>query len=275
MNSGPTAMPSSPKAPTPPAPAVLSDVFNERLSTWRDQMRTANRSPATIRNRTGAVEKLVITYDIPGGEATEDHVRAFLHEDDYMPWTVRTYLGHFRAWGRHLGIPDPTAQIPRPQSPAFRPRPIPELHLDHLIRDADPRMRLWTELGAHLGLKASETAGVHSRQFHDDPVAGMTVTLAYPNGTPAVLPVPQRIADTLRPHLRYDRPLFDVTPLYVSMTFHEHARACGYDYGYEQLRHRLGHTVYRHTRDVIRVQHTLRLASARFAAAYIAGADEP
>lgn len=249
---------------SPPTPEVLTDLFNQRISAWRQHLR-ASYAETTIRARAGAVEHLVKLFDIPGGEATEAHVREFFNNGDYMPWTQLTYLRHFRMWGDFIAIPDPTANIPRPKSPRFELRPVDEHHLDDLLANADgDRMRAWIVAGAELGLFPHETAELTGSQFTlSDGRLVLTIGEFQ-------LPVSSRALEVLAPLLHHDGRLWPVTPLYISTQFHGYAASRGYDYAYVQLRHRLGKATYLRTGDLIKTQYMLRHVKPKTTAQMVA-----
>jgi integrase len=254
---------------TPHANDSLNDPFNAQLAAWREQMRSDSYSLETIRGRCDVIAHL---HAYTGGEFTEVAVRAYLNSRPLSPWSVITYLNHIRAWAKFLRIVDPTADIRRPRTPEFTPRPVTEPQLRTLLAAADIRTRAWITLGAYAGLRAAETAQLCGEQlFHNGDRWSLHVAAAHAKSKKsAILPLPAIAADALATYQHTTGRLWNVSPKGVTILFSAFAKQAGVPVTYHQLRHRYGTQVYRTGKDLLRTQKLMRHSSPRTTTAYIA-----
>lgn len=141
------------------------------LAGWSVAMRAANRTPATIRTRLGAIGSLRKAGFDPISASTPD-LRDWLAR--YDGWTVVTYTAAAKAWYAHLAAEgirgdDPAAALTRPRQPKRTPRPVSGPDLEAALDAADGHVRAFVTLAAYAGLRCSEIARL--RGEHVTPVA--------------------------------------------------------------------------------------------------------
>jgi site-specific recombinase XerD len=140
---------------------------------WVSAMRAEGLAEATVVRRRATARRFA---DWIGGEgkllvATSPQVDGWLSSlrcrdgRPIQPQSRAAYLKDLRklyGWlARYEHVTrDPTARIPLPRSPRYRPRPIATSDLRTALGAADDRMRVILSLAAFAGLRAHEIAGL-------------------------------------------------------------------------------------------------------------------
>lgn len=231
-------------------------------------------SPVTIKHYRKIVTAWLAwltTHNLDHAGAGPAEIEAFLDSRPHITTVSAraTYLGWLRAfcrWAMNEGIAerDPCAKIDTPLVPRRVARPIDESHLAAALATADDRMRAWLLLGAKAGLRCKEIAGIHSDDLALDQSPPM-LTITNPKGRKQrQVPLHPDIVAALPRHHGYLWPggwgRGFISPGHVSRLISEHLHTIDHATAH-QLRHRLGSTLFRESRDIRLVQEILGHAS--------------
>lgn len=177
----------------------------------------------------------------------------------------------FYRWAVDAGLLDasPADVLILPQVPRGVPRPISERDLERALAAARPLIRLWCELAAFAGLRASEIAAVERGDLLDE-ADPPTLIVRGKGSKTRVVPMPPRLLRSLR---RYGLPprgrLFRATGKAVSLACNRHLHRLGMAATLHSLRHRFATQLYQHSgRDIRMVQEMLGHSSPTTTAVY-------
>lgn len=154
---------------TPTSPHIAWPVA---LGLYFTAMRTANRSPGTIRLHRHYLSLLVDRHSDPWRVTTAD-LRKIMDSPSWGPSAMKSarmvYRGFYR-WAHGEGLIDVWVgeQLGPVHVPPGVPRPAPEIVVKRVQRDLDARIVFMAQLGAYAGLRAGEMSRVHQRDLADD-----------------------------------------------------------------------------------------------------------
>lgn len=165
-------------------------MWNQALAGYNCTLRAAGKSPRTWRTYRSYLVQVAALADNPAAITVED-LREYLADQDWKPETrrsARTAIRGFFQWLQDEGyiIENPAARLDPVKVPAATPRPTSTPAMQQALGDAGPRERLMLLLGATAGLRRSEIAAVHSRDF--DPLEGL-LTVAGKGGKIREIPI--------------------------------------------------------------------------------------
>lgn len=145
----------------------MDHTWQSWIDTYLLMLAAANASAGTVRLRRHYLTRLAERFPQGPEVLGIDELTAFQATPGWSAETrksarsgVRGFFGWAYATGR---IPaDPSRLLPEVRVPQGVPRPVPEAVLARALLAAGPREELMLRLGAHLGLRRSEIAGLHS-----------------------------------------------------------------------------------------------------------------
>jgi integrase/recombinase XerC len=223
------------------APTPLLDVTPGQLDEWQAGLRVSLSSVATY----------------------SSHIRAF------YGWAV--LAGHLEH--------DPCVRLPRPRVPKRSARPIPEHDLRVALACAPEPVLTWLVLGAFMGLRAAEIAGLR-REDVVEVDRRLIIGGTGKGQKPFRLPVPAEVEPYLRSHLRGGGgPLWRTArgrpagPHYVTDQVANYFRGLGMPYTLHWCRHHFGSLLYRQSRDLLLVQECMRHSSPNTTRLYVETVD--
>lgn len=157
-----------------PSPQGLQALllWQTELDVWTSALRSAGRTPSTIRTRTEHLQMLACWSKSRGPwELSTSDLQVWLGSRPIATATLRSRrdsLRSFYKWaygdGRIATDPALTLEPPRPKE-VFRP-PVPDDVLFEAWDRADERERLILPLAAELGLRLGEIAVIHRRDLY-------------------------------------------------------------------------------------------------------------
>lgn len=135
-------------------------------------LRAAGSSPNTVQDRRELLARL--DRDIPGGvaAATDDDLAMWLGRPGWKPKTRETYwvhmVGFFRWRSIRNGVPDPSADLPRPKTQRGLPRPVTDEQLRYAVARAERPWLTAIVLAAWAGMRAGEVAATARSDITQD-----------------------------------------------------------------------------------------------------------
>lgn len=164
---------------------------DELIKQWQTWMRAKSWSDRTICERVILVRRVQRQTGIEPDKLTLEDTLAFL-ASNFDQSTRQTYFVNLNSWFRWLhesGKIDanPMAGVPIPRAPRTRPVPLTTAHVELAIASANrKRTRAMILLAAYQGLRVSEIAKVHGRDFD---VLGKRMFVTGKGGLKATLPL--------------------------------------------------------------------------------------
>lgn len=237
-------------------------------------------SERTIANRRRVLYSLARATPIE--QATSDDIERWLDSCRLSTRSRYTYLSSVAVWFAFLKrigarADDPTVDITRPRLPRLIPRPAVGADVEYAIAHARPRMRAWLSLCAYQGFRCVEVARLRREdvlEAHDPPL------LIVSNGKgrhQSVLPLNDQVELALREYgLNRHGELFVANhgrpfkPGTVSTYIANYLHSLAIDASAHQLRHLMGSTLWKQTKDLRLTQEMLRHADPRTTAGYCA-----
>jgi Site-specific recombinase XerD len=147
---------------------AMSDLIEEYLQV----LRSAEKSPATIRDRGRCLRRLHADLPFGIGAACREQLQAWL---DYEQWSVKTklvYRSHISAFFQWLVLEgvlleDPTARLVRPRMPRGLPHPATDEQLALALTAPEP-LRTAVVLANWAGLRRAEAAGADREDITEE-----------------------------------------------------------------------------------------------------------
>lgn len=224
----------------------------DRLDLWpmhRDDMVYENLSASTVKMRGHVLGALSEQVDL--ADATADDLRHYLARrtrtgKPLSPGTRKAYHSHlktFYGWAvfnEHLEV-SPCDKLKTVRARRGEPRPLPLADLTKALAAAGPRPRMWLMLAAYAGLRCSEAAAIHARDF--DRTGPVTELRVVGKGEkPRWVPIPPEVDAELLADWPTTGYLFPstgehVTGAHVSRSVNELLRAIGSEYTAHKARH--------------------------------------
>lgn len=212
--------------------------------------------------------------------ATREDIEKFLDARDIGSRTRYSWLSHlhgFYEWAirDEVGTDDPTTRIIRPKMRRALPRPAATDELRHALDKAIPRHRCWILLGAYMGLRCQEIAGMRREDVLDS--EGLLRVTKAKGGHERMLPLHEEVAQALK-----DLPIPRIgwvflrprggpyPPAQLSFEFNRFLHQVGVDASAHQLRHWFGTNLYAQTHDIRLTQEMLGHANPATTAIYTA-----
>ena len=237
------------------------------LARLTDEMRLANRSEITIRDRLDTLDRLARTLDHELLDATEtellEHQKAFKH---LAPATVDIYTRHIQAfyrWAHLRGYidSDPSLAMIRPTLRRGRPHPTSLDDLRIIFACTLGPLRLAYTLAAFAGLRRGEICRLHRSHLELDSNCP-TAIIDGKGGKERIVPLlPPVVAEIHATGLaagwlvtKNEKPY----PLEaLSVDSHFHLQGLGVSTTLHSMRHRFATTAYQTSHDVMLVRDLL------------------
>jgi site-specific recombinase XerC len=212
--------------------------------------------------------------------ATPKDLHAYFDSHSHGPRTVYGILSTlhcFYVWAVEDGHceRDPTIKVPRPRLPRSLPRPARTEQLRVAFCRADPEKRAWLVLGAYMGLRCQEIAGVRREDVLED--ERVLRVVRGKGGKERLLPIHPAVLEALlllplpREGWVFQRPMGGPYPPWMlSQRFNQWLRECGVEATAHQLRHWFATNLYRSTHDLRLTQEMLGHASPSTTSVYTA-----
>lgn len=234
----------------------------------------------TIERRHNVLCRLALQIDALTS-ATREDIEVFLDSCRLGARSRYTYISQIAAfydWAVDYGHieANPAADLPRPRLPQLLPRPLAEDDYRHAIKAAGPRMRAWLTLGAYMGLRCKEIAGLRAEDLLLERDPALLVVSQGKGGRERILPLNAEVLSALRCHgipprgylfTIKDRPL---KPATVSVYISKYLRGLGIRGSAHQLRHLFGTKLYAMTKDIALVQNMMGHCDSRTTSVYVA-----
>jgi len=248
--------------------------ISEKVSTYREVMRSQGFSTSAIYQRTRLLNALGVSPD----EATREHVLSVLGNAGKAS-TRRVYLNALRSAFRDmLGLGmvdhDPTAGLRTPAPARSRPHPLTQNEVD-LLLTIEGRARSWTILGLRAGLRAKEVVAVKPEHLE---WTDSGYVLRIPNGKGglnATVPAHPDVVAMLEPLRDYHDRLWPINANTMSQAWRQAAESVGvHGKRFHDCRHTFASTIYSHTGDLLVTRDLLRHASVQTTQVYAASDDD-
>ena len=247
---------------------VGADIERYRVSLAAQQM-----APATIKAKITVLTALAAWADVAELEdLTREDVEAWLVSRPLARWSRLKYLDHIRGWCRWAHVDDITDGIRRPPTPPAVPRPAPEAAVAALLSHADPRVRVWTALGAYCGLRSMETAKVAVEDLEAGGDGTALLRVLGKGDQLALVPLADIVGAELTPWIsatRTGRLWPEAKPHTVQSAIKRAAAELGFELTSHQLRHRYGTAFYAESRDLLLTRNAMRHRSAASTEIYV------
>lgn len=258
------------------ARAILGLMDNyELLAKWRTWMIAQSLSEKTIDERIRVVEQFHAATGTQYSSATADDVAVWLAGRPTSA-TRRSYWSKLHSWFLWLirtdnRLDDPMVKVPAPKVPPHNPRPIPTTYVRQVLAlNLRPRTRSYLILGLFAGLRVSEIARTHSRQFDLDE---RTMTVQGKGGrvdTVPIHPVVWREAGLHGPGFWFPTGTRQhVEGKSIAVVIQRAFSKVGYQCTAHQLRHTFATQLLAHGADSRVVQTLMRHASLETTARYM------
>ena len=244
----------------------------EPLTAWAAELSAQAYSITTVRHRVRVIRCMARAAGVRPDRLRREHVAAYLAARAYAPRTRENYLASARLFGQWIDV-DLTDGIRRPRVPRGVPRPVGEAALARMLLAASPqdRAHAWVVLGAYVGLRSIESAGVRSGDLEESGQGG-SLRVVGKGGVERLIPAPPIVVETVQrwsARVRPGRRLWpQATPSAVQCAVRRAAEAAGVICSSHQLRHRYGTAVYRVSRDLLLTQQLMGHASPTTTAGY-------
>lgn len=252
------------------------------LTLFDNEQRRRNLRPGTIERRHRILR--AAEAELEGGllGADAEALQAWLDGCDLSPRSRYTYLSTFRSFFRfcrrhEIRDDDPTLEIDAPRLGKLVPRPIPDADLDHALRQADDRMRVWLCLTSFQGLRCFEVANLRREDILETRDPPLLMVQDGKGGHQAVLTLNEQTEIALRMYgldrkgwmfTRADgRPYKAGT---ISTYIARYYRSVGLEATAHQGRHWLATTVWAETHDILVVKDVMRHADVKTSQIYTA-----
>lgn len=273
-------------------PMAVEDTNDAIVRLHCDYLRRSGATDDTLYHRRANLRRLAAALSVSLLDATPDDLT------DWQSATSKrvslsstaTYSSHTRAfytWAVQAGHldADPSIRLARTRVPIGRPRPIPIHDLDIALAAADEPLFTWLVLGAFMGLRRGDIAGIRGSDIVEGEVDGearLFLTGIGKGRKSFSLPVPEDVEPILQQHrLRGPRPLWltkrgrPVTRRYVSDVIGDFFVRLGMPWTTHNLRHTFGTLVQRETRDMLQTQVLMRHASLNTTRLYVEPVTAP
>jgi integrase len=241
----------------------------------------AGKSPETIRLRRVHIEKLARDLTPLGPfDVTAYDISGWMYAQNWAAETRRANratVRAFYAWAVNGGLIDynPAENLPSVKAAHHLPRPASESQVKYAMTTADPRVKLMVCLGAELGLRRAEVAGVHTGDLIGEPGGDWSLLVRGKGDKERIVPLPAGLAQELRalpegwafPSRRGGH----LTPGWVAVLVKRHLPA---GVTMHALRHRFATRAYKVDRDVFAVQELLGHSSPNTTRRYVKVAED-
>ncbi|MCQ9333458.1 site-specific integrase [Corynebacterium phoceense] len=198
-------------------------------------------------------------------EVTEKDLTKWSGTQEWAPETRNANHASARLFFRWLstttGSPDPAGCLDSIRRPVPPPHPAPEEAIETALATAEPRTRLILLIAARLGLRASEIAQLHTRDFEQTGSSWASLTIHGKGGRQRLLPVPPELMAAIKRQQPDDGWIFignDSGHLSARWIGKLAARALPGSWTLHTLRHRFATVAYNAGgRDLLAVQKAL------------------
>jgi site-specific recombinase XerD len=253
------------------------------LDGFRRAQERRNLSDRTITHRARTLRQLARTV-APRSvlDLDREDLEQWLDDCKLGPRSRYLYLSTltaFYAWCVDAGhTPEnPAERIARPKLPVLVPRPAPADGVVDAYIAGDDRMKAWLALGAYMGLRCKEIAGLRAEDLLLDRDPPMLIVSAPKGSTQRILPLNETAERALkafgipaRGFLFRNDDGQPMQPGTIGTYIARWLRYCGVDASAHRLRHLFGTTLYQTTRDIRLTQAMLGHADAKTTALYAA-----
>lgn len=253
-----------------PVPAA----WRALITSWKEDLGVAGRSPATIRTRADHIQRAARALGAAPADLDEAGLRGWLGNVSWAGETRRSMYASLRSFLRHAGREDLAGALPRVKAAPPAPRPAPDDALAIALRGADARTSLILRLAAEAGLRRGEIAQVHWRDLQRD-LLGWSLLVHGKGGRERVVPLSEDLASAVR--------LWAAGGWLVpgAVDGHLSARRVGElavevlpdGWTLHTLRHRFATRAHHATRDILAVSRLLGHASVATTQRYVATDD--
>lgn len=249
-----------------------------------DYIRREGASPRTMRDRRGNLLRLADKLPVPLLDATPEILDTWQSNLTVCLSSIATYTSHTRAfylWCYDVGHLDtnPAQRLARTKVPPRLPRPIPRGDFEMALECAPEPIATWLVLGAYMGLRAAEIAGIHREHITEAVVGGQPrvfITGIGKGGKPYKQPVPAGVEPILRRWMtarpgplwlnHAGRPL---TYVNVSEAVSKYFRGLDMPYTLHWTRHTFGTELQHETRDILATKVLMRHTSVNTTLLYV------
>lgn len=231
-------------------------------------MRIAKYSPATIKSRVEAIERLrLFLADTPLIQATPDELRAY--QDSYAhnaPATVDVYTRHVQAffqWAARRGfVPaDPTLGMTRTRVRKGKPHPVSFDDLRVIFAATSGFLRTVYILATFAGLRRGEICRLEARDIYDLRGDTPRALVHGKGGKDRTVPLIEPVAAELRSAPRRGFVVTDagrpLQPERLSIQSHYHLHGLGFETTLHSMRHTFATESVRITKDLLLVRDLL------------------
>lgn len=248
-------------------------------------MKAAHHSPATRSLREAQLRTLAAVHRRPD-KITADQLVEWIGSHRWAAETQRSYrctLRGFFGWAhRHGHLPtDPSIDLPPIRTHQHPPRPTPDDVWRTAMLTAEPRVMLMIVLGARVGLRRAEIAGLRIEWLERD-LVGWSLRVLGKGDKVRLVPVADEVAAAilrqagdvregwLFPSPARSRTGQPMTPAHVGKLVRQ---ALGGPWTTHTLRHRYASVTYAAERDLLAVQDLLGHAKSETTRGYVRTPD--
>lgn len=249
-----------------------------------DDVRNANRSARTIRERRLTVLRVARHLGHPVAEVTRDELRAWQNSQSHLkPASMHNAVVHVTVYlnwlvTRELRVDNPSVTLIRPKHPRQGiPHPMSGADIITALQSAAQPVHAWIGLGAFCGLRCMEMA----KLAREDIVTGARpyLRIVGKGGKERIVDIPGRmLTELLGPDFPDEGYLFTrmdghggpPSATRVSERINDHLHSLGIAGTAHALRHRYGTELYAETRDPFRVADAMGHGSTDTTRGYVA-----
>jgi len=253
---------------------AFSDVWATPASGFEAHLVAADRSDETIKTRMHQLDRLARAFPAGPRSVSELALENWLASNRWASETrrsMRTFLRTFFTWATKYGYctADPAENLPAVRRSGPCPRPVPDEVWKAARAASEPRVQLMIDLGAQLGLRRAEIAGVHRDDLIQD-LVGWSLIVHGKGRKDRILPLPDDIARRLLEATTWVFPSDDegqhLTADRVGRLIKDAADG---EWSAHQLRHRFATTVFGKTGDLLSTQQLMGHTSPTTTQGYV------